>query len=148
MSLRPGEWVKNELTHRISLCSRTCSEQSRGAVFLATINGSTVGCLGIRRLVAHRCAHNARFALDVAADHQGMGVGFRLLQAGDTWAQQRKIGRFEMTFVEYNAAASKLYQRYGYTLEGRRRVIFTLAGQPCDQLYTEKSFVRQLGFKV
>ena len=113
----------------------------KGAIFLATINGYTAGYLGIRKLGAHRCAHVASFAIGVVTAHQGMGVGFRLLQAGEAWAQQRGTRRLEMTVVEHNAAALKLYKRCDYTLEGRRRASFMLAGQPCDELYMAKIFV-------
>jgi RimJ/RimL family protein N-acetyltransferase len=57
-----------------------------------------------------------------------------LLRHAKAWATSRGLHRLELTVMARNARAIRLYERMGFTIEGRRAECLVVDGQFIDQL--------------
>ena len=91
------------------------------ALLVAEVDGRPAGTLtatGGR----FRCTRGVvTVMLGVLPQHQGCGVGTRLLAATEAWAQSHGGRRLELTVAEPNRRAHALYRRLGFRDEGRLR---------------------------
>lgn len=89
---------------------------------VAEIDGSIVGSAGLFINERPRQRHCAMLGIGVAADHSGRGVGSALmrdlLRAADGWLN---VLRVELTVFVDNERAIRLYQRFGFAIEGTLR---------------------------
>jgi len=73
--------------------------------------------------------------IGVLAAARGQGAGTTLLEELKRWAPTHGIHRLELTVMAHNQRAKDLYQRMGFTIEGRRRECLALDGHLVDELY-------------
>ena len=62
--------------------------------------------------------HSGVLGLGVVAAHRGRGIGSRLLQAALQAAWQSGLTRIELTVRVDNERARRLYERFGFAIEG------------------------------
>ncbi len=88
---------------------------------VATIDGEVVG-LGGLTVGRGRLRHAGDVFLFVGREHQGQGAGSALMSAlldlADRWLL---LERVELTVIVDNEGARRLYERFGFEVEGRRR---------------------------
>ena len=81
-----------------------------------------------------RLRHAGTVFLFVSARHQGRGVGSAILAAlldlADRWLL---LERVELTVIVDNEGARKLYERFGFEIEGRRRRSVIADGEMKDE---------------
>jgi L-phenylalanine/L-methionine N-acetyltransferase len=100
------------------------AEQPEGVISLvAIVDGDVVGNLGFFvRDRSPRRRHVAGLGMAVHDDWQGRGVGTALLRAAtelsDAWLNLRRI---ELTVYTDNVRAIKLYEKFGFQVEGTLR---------------------------
>ena len=63
----------------------------------------------------------ADFGMFVAAAARGAGVGAELLEHFIAWAEDRRCHKITLQVWPHNEAAIRLYERYGFAVEGRLR---------------------------
>lgn len=103
---------------------RRLEKQSGGHYGLvACVQREVIGSLGL--VVAERSPrrwHAAEIGMAVHDAWQGRGIGTALLRAAidlaDRWLN---LGRLELTVYTDNSAAIKLYERFGFEVEGLLR---------------------------
>jgi ribosomal protein S18 acetylase RimI-like enzyme len=76
--------------------------------------------------------------IGVREDAAGRGLGRRLLDHLEQWAREAGITRLELTVMDHNTRALRLYQRQGYEVEGRRRNSLRVGGRYVDELAMAK----------
>lgn len=90
---------------------------------VAVVDGKVVGQLGLHTSSRPRRRHVASFGIGVHDDWQGKGIGRALLQAclemADNWLN---ISRLELEVYTDNEPAVRLYQSFGFELEGTKRM--------------------------
>jgi putative acetyltransferase len=95
------------------------SENDR--LLVAELDGRVAGHGGLH-LYTRRRAHVASFGMGVDTKYHGRGVGTALLAAivdlADNWYNIRRI---ELQVYTDNDAAVRLYQRFGFEIEGTHR---------------------------
>lgn len=81
-----------------------------------------IGCASLNVFANPRLRHSASVGIMVHLDHQGMGVGTKLMEAlldvADHWLM---LIRVELTVFKDNAKAIKLYEKLGFVVEGQKK---------------------------
>jgi L-phenylalanine/L-methionine N-acetyltransferase len=81
-----------------------------------------------------RTRHCGSLFVYVARQHQGQGVGTRLVQAlldlADNWLLLRRV---ELTVLTENEGAKHLYERLGFVVEGCRKMSIISQGELKDE---------------
>lgn len=100
-------------------------------MLVAEIDGRIVGSVGLM-LYRNRRAHTGGIGISVAEEFQGRGVGRALMTAvidlADNWYNLRRL---EIEVYTDNDVAIRLYERFGFVIEGTHR----------SYAYREGSFV-------
>lgn len=103
-------------------------------VIVATINEVIVGNAGLVRHRGRR-SHAAYIILGIHDDHVGKGIGTalmsELIDVADNWLG---LKRLELTVYVDNAAAIRLYEKFGFVSEGLRKKDAFRAGEFVDSL--------------
>lgn len=98
------------------------SRSERAIMLLAQAEGQLVGELSLRAISSRRAvSHVATLGMSVKSGWRGKGVGKELLGAALEWAPTAGIKRVELYVYVRNTPAIKLYERFGFEHEGRRR---------------------------
>ena len=107
-------------------------------IFIAILNGEHVGFLTIVGNAANRAAHRAEICIGIQADARRKGIATKLLKKGEEWAASKKISRLELTVVENDKPARKLFEKSGYVSEGIRQDSMVINGKYYDEIYMAK----------
>lgn len=106
------------------------SEQRTAIV--AVFEGRIIGSAGIQQHKGRR-RHAGEVGMSVHDDFHGRGIGAALMAAlidvADNWLD---LKRLELTVYVDNAPAIRLYQKFGFEVEGTRRGDAFRAGQYVD----------------
>jgi RimJ/RimL family protein N-acetyltransferase len=99
--------------------ARVCAAD-KCVMLLAEMDGRLVGCLTFEGGARWRIRHVGEFGLSVARSHWGRGVGQALVEALVGWARAGGIVRkLNLRVRADNERAIRLYERLGFTVEGR-----------------------------
>jgi L-phenylalanine/L-methionine N-acetyltransferase len=89
---------------------------------VAEVEGRVVGVIGLYLLANPRRRHCGDIGMAVHDDFQGQGIGGALLAAAldlaDNWLALRRV---ELSVYTDNAPAIRLYEKFGFTIEGTLR---------------------------
>ena len=85
-------------------------------------SGKVVGNIGLHSAGRERRVHVGQIGMMVHDDYQGQGIGSKLLAAaielGERWLNYRRI---ELEVYTDNEPAVRLYQKFGFVIEGTMR---------------------------
>ena len=81
-----------------------------------------------------RSRATAYVVIGVRADAAGLGIGTGLLRQAKDWAAAHGLHRLELTVMAHNTRAIRLYERMGFSVEGRRSECLLVDGQFIDEL--------------
>jgi RimJ/RimL family protein N-acetyltransferase len=115
-----------------SLVQRT-SDSDTSLYLVAEAAGEIVGELSLvgGRLKAD--AHAATLGMSVHRDWRGRGVGKALMHEAMRWAKANPaLKRVELKVYSTNDRAIALYRRFGFEIEGTRRLAINKRGQLID----------------
>jgi putative acetyltransferase len=100
---------------------------------VAEIDGRVVGAAGLHAEPSPRRRHCAGIGMAVHEAYQGQGVGSALLAAlldlADNWLGLRRL---ELHVYTDNAAALRLYEKFGFVIEGTARQFALRSGVYVD----------------
>lgn len=94
---------------------------SRGLWLVAIEQNQIVGEVDITVKNLSRIKHNGRLTIGVLPKHQSMGLGSALMEKALLWAREHKLLRIELDVFASNTKARKLYEKFGFVIEGRRK---------------------------
>ena len=63
-------------------------------------------------------AHKVEFGVCVLQEYWGYGIGKNLLKKSIQWADSNDIKKITLNVLETNDKAIKLYEKYGFEVEG------------------------------
>ncbi|MFK0684851.1 GNAT family N-acetyltransferase [Ochrobactrum sp. BD67] len=103
-------------------------------IIVATINEEIVGNAGLLRHAGRR-GHSASLIMGIHDEYVGKSIGTafmtELIDIADNWLD---LKRLELTVYVDNAAAIRLYEKFGFVSEGIRKKDTFRAGQFVDSL--------------
>lgn len=91
-----------------------------------------VGWCDIRPGWHHALQHCGALGMGLLPDYRGRGIGGDLLKVCMALAKERGITRVELEARSDNAAALRLYERFGFEYEGTRRQGMRIDGRYQD----------------
>jgi len=103
-------------------------------VLLAELGDQLAGYLELTGGSFRRSRVTAYLVLGVCAHAAGLGIGTGLLQHAKDWAAAHGLHRLELTVMAHNTRAIHLYERMGFSVEGRRSECLVIDGQFIDEL--------------
>jgi RimJ/RimL family protein N-acetyltransferase len=78
--------------------------------------------------------HRARLGLGIEEGFRGRGIGGLLMHAAIAWARTHRLAWIDLGVFAHNAAARKLYQRFGFEETGRIADLFRVDGTSIDDV--------------
>lgn len=114
----PGE-------HQISIQNQTLFLEemittSNSTIIVAELNDTLIGYVTIQGGKTNRNRHAAKIAMGLLPTFRNKGIGFKLLQETEAWAVRRQLHRLELTVVTENEPAYRLYEKFGFKVEGKK----------------------------
>jgi len=106
---------------------------------VAELEGQIIGHI---RLFSGVCGvkdrHVAELGVLVLSPFRGQGVGQLLMAHALDWAGERDLKKMVLSVFATNREAIKLYKRFGFVLEGTRKMQYNIGGQYVDELLMAK----------
>ncbi len=103
-------------------------------VLLAELAGELAGYVELTGGSFRRSRATAYLVIGVRADAAGRGIGSGLLRSAKDWAAAHGLHRLELTVMAHNSRAIRLYERMGFSVEGRRAECLLVDGRFVDEL--------------
>jgi len=136
MLLEPDE--RSEDSADVAAFLSSMAGMANSVVIVAETAGRLVGYAEARGGGFRRNRITAHVVIGVLAAASGQGIGSGLLRELELWAPAHGIRRLELTVMAHNHRARRLYERMGFTVEGRRRECLLVDGRLVDELYMAK----------
>lgn len=132
MMYEPGERDSSvrDLARELAAIARS----PNSAVLLAELGDQLAGYLELTGGSFRRSRSTAYLVIGVRADAAGLGIGTGLLRHAKDWAAAHGLHRLELTVMAHNTRAVRLYERTGFSVEGRRSECLFIDGQFIDEL--------------
>ena len=100
-----------------------------GEIRLIALNGSKViGWCDIETNQREGFVHAGRLGMGLLKEYRRQGLGSRLLEETLSVAKKRGLERVELDVYASNAPAIKLYEKFNFQIEGRKRKARKLDG--------------------
>jgi RimJ/RimL family protein N-acetyltransferase len=96
-------------------------QNQRGLWLIALEGEKIIGEIDITIKNLARIKHNGWLTIGILPSHQGLGLGYALIEQAKSWAHAHGILRLEITVFQSNDRAVKLYAKSGFVVEGIRR---------------------------
>ncbi len=68
----------------------------------------------------------------------GQGFGKELVNKLEVWAMSHGYSRLDLTVMQHNERAKRLYESCGFEVEGLKRYSLVVDGEYVDELYMSK----------
>lgn len=110
------------------------SELGENDHYLVAEKATQVVGLGGLTVGVNRLRHSGYLFIYVSSAHQGQGIGTNLMRAlldlADQWLLLRRV---ELTVLTENDGARRLYERFGFVVEGCRKMSVISQGELKDE---------------
>ena len=100
-----------------------------------------IGFLSAKRGAYRRIRHIAYIVIGIRKDYHHRGIGTKLFKALDIWADKNNITRLELTVEVPNTNAIGLYEKNGFSIEGRKKNAMLVDGRYVDEYMMGKIIV-------
>ena len=133
MLLEPGE--RDTSAAALARHLGSVARSGNSVVIVAEVDGELAGYIELSGGPFRRNRATAHVVIGVVAAAGGRGIGAGLLRQARDWAIRNGLHRLELTVMAHNHRAADLYQRMGYSVEGRRAQCLLVDGRFVDELY-------------
>lgn len=136
MLYEPGERTTTVREQRKAIADIQQSPSS--TIFVAEHDKKLIGYLSVFGSRLQRIRHVGYITIGILEDYCNQGLGRKLLEKADHFAQSVQLHRLELTVIEENARALHVYQKCGYEQEGVRRRAIRHGHKWLNEIYMGK----------
>ncbi|PLR99258.1 GNAT family N-acetyltransferase [Bacillus sp. T33-2] len=97
---------------------KTDAESPRNIFIVAEAHGRIVGFSRCEGTDLKRLRHKVEFGVGVLKEFWGYSIGKNLLKESIAWADSNGIKKISLHVLETNDKAAKLYEKFGFEIEG------------------------------
>ena len=133
MLLEPGE--RDTSVQALADELDAVARSGNSVVILADSGVELAGYVELTGGSFRRNKTTAYLVIGILAEASGRGLGTALLAEAKRWAAAHGVHRLELTVMARNHRAAGLYERMGFSVEGRRAQCLVIDGQFVDELY-------------
>ena len=138
MLLEPGEQPLSLKQQKVIIQNFVTHASGIMLVVFNEITEEIVGfCVGSTN-AAKKKKHCIYCVMGLLKQYRGSGYGKRLLSSLEGWAKQNNYRRLELTVMETNYRAIKLYNSFGFTAEGIKRESIKEGNRYIDEISMSK----------
>lgn len=120
LEMSPGEFMHTVEEEAGILAEFAASENS--VYLVADVNGKIVGNLNCKGSNRKAIRHAVTLGMSVDEAYRNQGIGSQLMACAIEWAKGTGIvKRIELAVFERNTIAIRLYLKFGFEIEGKRR---------------------------
>ena len=144
MMYEPGE--RRSKTKDLSRLKARIGEAESGTDLLLVAEngrGEIAGFLWAERGRLNRVLHTAYIVTGIRRAYRRRGIGAEFFRQLENWAVSNGIVRLELTVECRNEPAKRLYERYGFRVEGVRRKSMKVNGEYVDEYYMSRILDRE-----
>lgn len=94
------------------------TESTKNLFLVVEVNEKIVGFSRCAGNTLKRTSHKVEFGVCVLKEFWGYGIGQNLLMRSIDWADSNEIKKMNLSVLETNENAIKLYEKYGFEVEG------------------------------
>jgi ribosomal protein S18 acetylase RimI-like enzyme len=102
--------------------------------FVATIDERVVGWVHLEAPELEKLAHTAKLTVGVLPDHQGHGIGAKLLERGLSWAGANGYEKLYNSIPATNEAAIAFLESKGFETEAIREDHYKIGEEYADEV--------------
>ncbi len=117
ISLRPDGMTKEEISQKlpkaIDCNSKLC--------IVAKVEHEIIGCLTFSRYLKAEYQHCGEFGMTILPEYWNKGIGKAFMSEMEEWCNANKYKKIELGVWSNNTTAIRLYEKFGYEVEGRRK---------------------------
>jgi RimJ/RimL family protein N-acetyltransferase len=110
---------------------------------VAELRGEIIGTV---RLFAGMCGfkdrHVAELGIFVLPPYRGHGIGKLLMAYALDWAASQDLQKIMLNVFATNHRAIHMYERFGFVLEGKRKMQYNIGGEYVDEILMAKFLTR------
>lgn len=89
-------------------------------ILVAELDGKIVGCTTLQKGGSVKTKHVALLGITILKEYTGLKIGSLLMKKVIEWAEKNKVEKIELEVFAENIAAIKLYEKFGFAVEGRK----------------------------
>ncbi|WP_088069034.1 GNAT family N-acetyltransferase [Gottfriedia luciferensis] len=97
---------------------KTDIDRLNNLFLVAEVQGEIVGFSRCEGSLLKRLSHKVEFGVCVLKDYWGYSIGKNLLEKSISWADSNGIKKINLTVLQTNSNAIKLYEKLGFEIEG------------------------------
>ena len=86
--------------------------------FVAIKGDKIIGCTSFNGNIARKMKHYGTIGISVLKEYWGRGIATALLEKLISWSKEKGIKKINLDVFENNERAIKLYEKFGFKLEG------------------------------
>lgn len=85
-----------------------------------------IGCVSFNGNTARKMKHYGTIGISVLKEYWGKGIATLLLEKLVCWAKEKGIKKINLDVFENNKRVIKLYEKFGFKLEGVQKMVFLM----------------------
>ncbi|MDR7926538.1 GNAT family protein [Acidithiobacillus thiooxidans] len=139
MLLEPEERTTT-LEQQIQIIQSYNDSQNK-VMYVLTNDDKALGFVDGIGNTANRNKHCMSLVIGLVQAISGKGFGKKLLNNLEGWAIHHGYSRLELTVMQHNERAKRLYESCGFKVEGLKRNSLVIDGKYVDELYMAKLLI-------
>lgn len=132
----PGERKMKAAEQRRALVK--LNDDASTIFYVAEESDRLLGFIAAFRGTLNRNRHRASLVVGVDEAYRGKGIATRLFQKIFRWSRDNNLLRLELTVIENNMPALRLYRKMGFKVEGEKVQSLKINGKMVNELYMYK----------